>query len=158
MAVNGPAHYELQGALSPLPYYDNQVMLASGTTRFGLPRTAIFTPETLVPDSTITLNGQRMSQIFEKMGYTVSGSGAYPQRGDHAASTCRMATSEAEGVVDPNLKVFETDNLYIASNAVIPTVGAANITLTTLAVIIKSIEALLASGPSWARQSSTTAS
>ncbi|MCG8370346.1 MAG: GMC family oxidoreductase [Proteobacteria bacterium] len=149
-AVTGPLQYELQGALSPLPNYENRVSVASGTTRFGLPRTLIFTPETMVPQSTIDLNGQRMTGLFEQIGYTVSGAGAYPQRGDHAASTCRMAASDSEGVVDTSLKVFGTDNLYVASNAAVPTVGAANLTLTTVAAIMKAVDETLSGKPSWA--------
>lgn len=147
--VNGPFQYELQGALSPLPNYNNRVSPASGTTRFGLPRTSFFTPETMVPQSTIDLNGQRMTQLFTDIGYTVSGSGAYPQRGDHASSTCRMAASDSEGVVDKTMQVFGTDNLFVASNAALPTIGAANLTLTTVAAIMKALDETLATKPSW---------
>ena len=142
--VTGPLHYELHGALSPLPNYNNRVSPASGITRVGLSRTSFFTPETMVPDSTIALNTGRMSDLFDSIGYTISGKGAYPQRGDHSSSTCRMATSESEGVVDPTMKVFGTDNLYVASNAALPTIGAANLTLTLVAAIMKAIDEILA--------------
>ncbi|WP_461481221.1 GMC oxidoreductase [Porticoccus sp.] len=148
--VTGPFQYELQGALSPLPSYNNRVSPASGTTRFGLPRTSFFTPDPLVPPSTIDLNVQRMTTLYEKIGWTVSGGGAYPQRGDHASSTCRMAPSESEGVVDAQMKVFGTDNLFVASNAALPTVGAANLTLTLVAAIMKALDETLARKPAWA--------
>ena len=148
--VTGPFQYELQGALSPLPSYNNRISPASGTTRFGLPRTSFFTPDPLVPQSTIDLNVQRMTDLYGKIGWTVSGGGAYPQRGDHASSTCRMATSDSEGVVDAQMKVFGTDNLYVASNAALPTVGAANLTLTLVAAIMKALDETLAQKPSWA--------
>jgi len=147
--VTGPFQYELQGAISPLPSYNNRVSAASGTTRFGLPRTSFFTPDPIVPQDTINLNVQRMTQLYEKMGWTVSGGGAYPQRGDHAASTCRMATSDSEGVVDPQMRVFGTDNLFVASNAVLPTIGAANVTLTLVAAVMKALDEILAQKPQW---------
>lgn len=148
--VTGAFQYELQGALSPLPSYNNRVSPASGTTRFGLPRTSFFTPDPLVPQSTIDLNVQRMSELYTKIGWSVSGGGAYPQRGDHASSTCRMASSDREGVVNAQMKVFGTDNLYVASNAALPTVGAANLTLTLVAAIMKALDETLAQQPNWA--------
>jgi choline dehydrogenase-like flavoprotein len=151
-AVTGPFQYELQGAVSPLPDYNNRISLASGTTRFGLPRTSIFTPEPLVPAATIALNVQRMTELYAKMGFTVSGGGAYPQRGDHAASTCRMGASDSDGVVDAQMRVFGTENLFVTCNAAVPTLGAANLTLTTLAAITKAVTEVLASKPVWAGQ------
>lgn len=52
----------------------------------------------------------------------------------HPAGTCRMADIEEKGVVDRNLKVFEYKNLYIASTAVFPYMGAANPTYTLMAL------------------------
>jgi len=44
----------------------------------------------------------------------------------HHVGTCRMAASESEGVVDNNLKVFGTNNLYICDGSVFPTGGNVN--------------------------------
>ncbi len=151
-AVTGPVQYMLQGGLSPIPSFNNRVSPASGNTRFGLPRTSFFTPDDLVPQSTIEFYYGQMSDLFTAMGFTPTQSGSYPQRGDHASSTCRMATSDSEGVVDDTLKVFGTDNLYVASNAAIPTIGAANLTLTTVATIMRAIDKTLATNPSWSNK------
>lgn len=136
-SVVGPVLYEIQGGFGPFPSYNNRVGLASGTNRFGMPRTLIDTPDPLMPSSTVTQIIQDIEQIYHQMGYTINEAGLYPQRGDHAASTCRMATSPDQGVVDQNLEVYGVNNLVIASNAVLPTVGAANPTLTLVAVIIR---------------------
>jgi choline dehydrogenase-like flavoprotein len=136
-AVQGMVTYELQGAVSPLPYQQNCVGLSSGTTRFGLPKTLISTPQPIVPDSTIAYFAGQLQKVMAAMGFEVTESGSYPQRGDHSAGTCRMALSPDQGVVAPNLQVFGTDNLYIASNAILPTIGAANLTLTLIATIMK---------------------
>lgn len=148
--VTGPFQYELQGALSPLPSYNNRVSPASGTTRFGLPRTGFYTPDPLVPQTTVELNVGRMAELYDKIGWATVGGGAYPQRGDHAASTCRMAMSETDGVVDAQMKVFGTDNLFVMSNAALPTIGAANLTLTLVAAIMKSVDEILLRKPGWA--------
>jgi choline dehydrogenase-like flavoprotein len=41
------------------------------------------------------------------------------------------------GVVDPNLKVHGTGNLYVAGSSVFPTSGIANPTLTILALVMR---------------------
>jgi choline dehydrogenase-like flavoprotein len=44
----------------------------------------------------------------------------------HHVGTCRMAIDKSEGVVDENLKVFGTNNLYICDGSVFPTGGNVN--------------------------------
>lgn len=46
--------------------------------------------------------------------------------GIHQSGTTRIANTEAEGVVDRNLKVFGTNNLFVCSSSVFPTSGQAN--------------------------------
>lgn len=57
--------------------------------------------------------------------------------GYHHMGTTRMANSPAEGVVDPDCRVFSTHNLYIAGSSVFPTGGAANPTLTLVALALR---------------------
>ena len=52
----------------------------------------------------------------------------------HHCGTTRMATSSDEGVVDPNLRLFGTDNAYVCSTSVFPTSGFANPTHTVIAL------------------------
>jgi choline dehydrogenase-like flavoprotein len=63
-------------------------------------------------------------------------------RADHATSTCRMSTDECDGVVDPDLRVHGTDNLFVCSNAVLPNGAAVNPTLTLIALAEKLAEHL----------------
>ena len=60
--------------------------------------------------------------------------------GAHASSTCRMSSSDVDGVVDPDLQVHGTDNLYVCSNAVFPSIAAANPTLTVSALAVRLAE------------------
>ncbi|MEQ8971887.1 MAG: GMC family oxidoreductase [Coleofasciculus sp. C1-SOL-03] len=52
----------------------------------------------------------------------------------HQMGTTRMASRPEEGVVDPNCRVFGTDNLYVASSAVFPTGPSYSPTFTILAL------------------------
>ncbi len=52
----------------------------------------------------------------------------------HHMGGCRMSREEEQGVVDTDLKVWGTDNLYLASCAVFPTSSHSNPTLTMLAL------------------------
>jgi choline dehydrogenase-like flavoprotein len=46
--------------------------------------------------------------------------------GLHQSGTTRIAASAKDGVVDANLKVFGTSNVYVCSSSVFPTSGQAN--------------------------------
>lgn len=52
----------------------------------------------------------------------------------HQCGGARMATSDRDGVVDKNLRVFGTGNLHIAGAAVFPSSSFANPTFTALAL------------------------
>lgn len=55
----------------------------------------------------------------------------------HHMGTTRMAASESDGVVDSNLKVYGSDNLYVASSSVFPRYGYSNPTLTIVALSVR---------------------
>jgi choline dehydrogenase-like flavoprotein len=55
----------------------------------------------------------------------------------HHMGATRMSADPTKGVVDPNLKVHETTNLYVAGSSVFPTSGIANPTLTILALAMR---------------------
>ncbi len=52
----------------------------------------------------------------------------------HHAGTTRMSSSPSGGVVDPDCRVWGTDNVWVAGGSVFPTSSYANPTLTMLAV------------------------
>ncbi len=62
--------------------------------------------------------------------------------GWHHMGTTRMSDNPKEGVVDSNCKVFGIQNLYIAGSSCFPTSGAANPTLTLLALTLRLSEHL----------------
>jgi len=62
----------------------------------------------------------------------------------HHMGMARMASNSAEGVVDPDLKVFGTHNLYAVGAAVYPTTGSANPTFTAIALGLRLAKAICA--------------
>jgi hypothetical protein len=55
----------------------------------------------------------------------------------HPAGTTRMSIDPADGVVDVNLKVHGTSNVYVAGSSVFPSMGAANPTFTAMALALR---------------------
>ncbi|RMF11988.1 MAG: GMC family oxidoreductase [Alphaproteobacteria bacterium] len=61
----------------------------------------------------------------------------HPIGGYHHMGTTRMAATPDKGVVDPDCRVFGTDNLYVAGSSVFPTGGWANPTLMIAALSLR---------------------
>jgi choline dehydrogenase-like flavoprotein len=57
--------------------------------------------------------------------------------GWHHMGTTKMGESPTEGVVDKNCKVFGLDNLFMAGSSCFSTAGAANPTLTLVALTLR---------------------
>jgi choline dehydrogenase-like flavoprotein len=62
--------------------------------------------------------------------------------GFHHMGMARMGTSPDDGVVDHNLKVFGTENLFVAGAAAFRSTGFANPTLTAMALAIRLSKAI----------------
>ena len=58
----------------------------------------------------------------------------------HQVGGARMGFSEDDGVVDKNLKVFGTDNLYVVGASMFRTSGNANTTFTALTFVTRLVE------------------
>lgn len=147
--VTGPRQAQLSAFMEQFGEYHNRFSPGDGTTRFGLPRTRIdFTQS---PDTTVRAMKRLdlMEKVIKQMGYRVADKDRVigTQDGEHTSSTCRMGKDPTEGVVDADLKVFGTDNLYVCSNAVHPTCAAVNPTLTLVAVTLKLTDHLLSQRP-----------
>lgn len=69
-------------------------------------------------------------QIFPNVSRRLESSG-------HHSGGCRMSSSPETGVVDANLKVFNTENLHVADGSVLPYTGHANTGLSIAAMAIK---------------------
>ena len=60
----------------------------------------------------------------------------------HHLGGARMASSEREGAIDPNCRVYGTSNLYLASGAAFPTSGCSNPTFTIMALALRVVDHL----------------
>ena len=127
----------MQAFLEEKGYPDNQLKLAPGRNRFGLPKTTI----NFSRHQSTLANAERrmdlMQAVIEAMGYEVVKRSLDDPGGHHTSGTCRMAATPEDGVTDENLKVFGMDNLWICSNAVFPSGAAVNPTLTLTAVSMR---------------------
>ncbi|TLP55503.1 GMC family oxidoreductase [Parasedimentitalea maritima] len=138
-ATTGATKWELFGNLSGISLAANRISNETGVTRYGLPKTLIATPSAMYSSTAMENYVGICTQLLQHMKCTSIDSGSYPQRGDHAACTTRMATDPTQGVVDKDLKVHGTDNVYVLGNSVLPSLPAANPTLTMVAMIYKSL-------------------
>jgi choline dehydrogenase-like flavoprotein len=66
--------------------------------------------------------------------------------GSHHMGTTRMHNDQRRGVVDRNCKVHGIDNLYVTGGSVFPTSGAANPTLTIVALTLRLADHLKSRG------------
>ncbi len=75
-----------------------------------------------------------------RMVLNVEDDGLWPESvagGSHHMGTTRMHDDARQGVVDRNSRVHGVDNLYVAGSSVFPTCGAANPTLTLVALTLR---------------------
>jgi choline dehydrogenase-like flavoprotein len=61
----------------------------------------------------------------------------------HPTGALRMGNDSSESVVDPNLRVWNTDNLYITTTAMFPSAGSANPGLVHLALTARLANTLI---------------
>ena len=129
----------LGGEMEQFESPENRVTLGRGKTRHGLPTTEIHVGVHEINLEARREHVQTFVEILKTAGCTEDSieTGALNPDGAHASATCRMSRSDADGVVDPNLQVHGTDNLYVCSNAVFPSIAAANPTLTLAALAVR---------------------
>jgi len=145
---NPARRYGLSYHSEQAPARESRVRLASDADRTGLPRLEIdlrFSEKDA--DSAVRTHELLASWLAEtKLGRLEYRDApdrrracvlAQASHGTHQIGTARMADSPRDGVVDPELRVFDTDNLFVASSAVLPTSGQANPTLTVMALALR---------------------
>lgn len=100
---------------------------------------------------------QFASMVFQRLGaadhtnydpadygyLTYEGEGYIIRGGNHLAGTHIMGSNPGNSVVDPDQRSWDHKNLYLVGGGSMPTIGAANITLTVAALCYRSAEAIL---------------
>jgi choline dehydrogenase-like flavoprotein len=111
----------------------NFLELGDKRDSIGLPRTLIH--HTLTPQAEDAAQRARATceSVLRRMGCSDL-SWNQTRLSSHVSGTCRMSRSPDSGVVDENLKVHDAQNLHVCSSAVFPSVGAANPTVTIVAL------------------------
>jgi choline dehydrogenase-like flavoprotein len=146
-STKSAAMISLGGEMEQFEHPDNRVTLGSGTTRHGLRTTEIRVGTHEINLQTRREHVQTFVEILITAGCSENSieTGFGNPDGAHASATCRMSNADSDGVVDPTLQVHGTDNLYVCSNAVFPSIAAANPTLTMSALAVRLAEHLVRS-------------
>jgi choline dehydrogenase-like flavoprotein len=147
-AITGAVPISLHSMVEIFGRYENRVTNYHKLNHLGMPEATIYfkcDPEAMQRIQEI---GGVVKRIFEAMGgtYEAENPSVNSWRCDHAASTCRMSKDPKDGVVDGDLRIHGTDNIYLCSNAVYPNLGAINPTDTVTALAFRLGDHLNAAG------------
>ena len=137
---------QLHGMIEVFGRSENRVSNLPDVNRVGLPMTVVDYTKDKDFDDRMAEVQTKVATIFAAMDAPLVEKPSISWRADHAASVCRMSKDEAQGVVDENLRVHGTDNLWVISNAVFPNLGAINPTLTLTALAFRLGEHLTSDG------------
>lgn len=127
-----------------LPTRSNYVALGPDRDALGVPRPVVRWAPTQDDIDAVIETATRVGRFVGEVGLgrlQLEDHSDHPYWGMttawHQLGTMRMATTENFGVVDTDCRVFGTSALYVASGAVMPTIGRANPTLTIVALSIR---------------------
>lgn len=157
---NRARRYGLSYHAEQSPRATSRVRLTQETDRLGLPRLEIDLRFHRDDAEALLRAHGKLAAFLTKTGLgrieyrqtpddCIAAIDAQMAHGTHQIGTARMGATRAEGVVGSNLACFDCPNLYIASSAVFPTSGAANPTLTIVALaarLAQHLHARLAAG------------
>ncbi len=144
---------QLVALLEQGPDRDNRVVLTGRRDRFGNPRFLIDWAWTAADRrraaQSQTLLLDRMSEAG--LGAVVAVGDGQPERirssAHHHAGTTRMSADPANGVVDATCRIHGVANAYVVGSSVFPCAGAANPTLTGVALAHLAAAGIVAANP-----------
>ena len=134
-ALNRLRESELRigATLEMLPQRANRIMLAERENRFGNPGAAVQLSYSDADRATMAATRKLIRSLYARLG-----AGQVRERGltwsHHHLGGCPMGEIPRTSVVDRDLKVHGTTNLYVASSAVFVTGGAAHPTPAIIAL------------------------
>jgi choline dehydrogenase-like flavoprotein len=138
--------YPLDYNAEQTPLYDSRISLIHDKDRFGIPKMRIdwrVCPEDV---ASIAASYRRMRSILATTDVATI---TYDDNtldesvkqaiavGGHHIGTARMSDDPKRGIVNPQCRTHDVENLFIAGSAVFPTSGSANPTLTIVALAIR---------------------
>lgn len=89
-----------------------------------------------IKDRTKYLRTEPDNVIYQGKGYTFRGAG-------HIVGTHRMGNDKKDSVVNPDMRTWDHENLFLVGCGNMPTLGTSNPTLTMAALTFKAAEAML---------------
>jgi choline dehydrogenase-like flavoprotein len=160
--VDGRRYYPANSAIhlrvdtEQLPDANSRITLTNEQDSLGLTRVAVDWRVSEVEMRTVRRAAELLGEELERRGVGTLEPAVDPfdsrvpwgeLKGDsfHMMGGTRMARVPEEGVVDPNCRVVDTHNLYIAGASVFPTGGVANPTLTLIALTLRLADHLVSS-------------
>ena len=120
------------------PCLENRVTLdTKAKDYFGNPGINLFVSETDEDVRTVARGKKIVRKIYADLG--IEEIEELPRNfwAHHHMGTCRMGANPRTSVVDPNLRVHGTKNLFVAGSSVFVTSGTANPTLTLTALSLR---------------------
>ena len=137
-------HFTLNHMAEQAPNPDSRVVLSNEADFLGRRRvrldwrlTALDIQSIITSQEIVDAELRRIGAGGLKIDYDTRRVKQKIQGGWHHMGTTRMHADPRRGVVDPNSKVHDTANLYIAGPSVFPTSGYANPVLTIVALAIR---------------------
>lgn len=132
-------------ACEQVPNPDSRVTLSSERDALGLRRIRLDWRLTEQDRRSLVEHMRSLAMEFGALGIgrmriDVQDDGQWPAEvtgGSHHMGTTRMHDDPRRGVVDRDCRVHGVDNLYVAGSSVFPTSGAANPTLTLVALTLR---------------------
>ncbi|MFJ7941550.1 GMC oxidoreductase [Peribacillus sp. NPDC096622] len=138
-------HYmALYGMVTAEPRFENQIILDSRIKdEYGLP--AVNVDFTLSErDKSIQQQAEKiLKKIVSDLGMPINEITRITSLGHLASGTCRMGLDPAVSATDLNGQIHGVSGLYVADNSVLPWLGAANPTLTTIALAIRTADHII---------------
>lgn len=140
--VYGEMTIRIQAFLEEKGKHSNRLQAKPGVDRFGLPQTTVHFSRTDEEMKNANDRLKLLEAAIEKMGMEVIYANVDKPGGHHTTGTARMGTAPENSVTDKFMKVHDTDNLYVCSNAAFPTGSAVNPTLTLTALAFRLVDHL----------------
>ena len=136
----------IKNALEQLPDPQNRVTLSDKKDALGLPTPRMFwnIDEYVIKGTAATR--QRYNDIAAQLGarnIKHSKEGAFGNR-QHITGTLSMGKDAATSVVDSYGRAHDHANLYMAGTGIMPTVGTCNVTLTAVALALRTADQIIA--------------
>jgi len=145
-SANDISGFQIPLMLEQTPHRENRILLGNKVDQFGIPKisvqwrlmegdkTRLWKSLSLFAKDVGLLSLGRLRVLKERQERLFNSQLGF---GHHHMGTTRMSSSEQTGVVDHNMLVFGTENLYVAGCSTFPTGGHVPPTLTIVALAIR---------------------